>query len=256
MNGTAFCPDCGAPTPPQARFCRQCGAALKPGPAPPRLNVPEPPLHGSARWKAIALIAGGLIAVVTVVALAFAPEGVARAGESCGVLEQDILVTDTTLTAEVGIGERSARCGELLDMMRQYLTADDLCSDGGNSCSLAVEGWSCALPTAGSFPLIIRCEDGTSGTVAVGLDPAATATSSQQSCGTVPDGEPPGPFDVSTNLDCETAQLLADRLIYPPCSGQRCADLGFVCQTRNSGYESTTYDCRFEDARIEFEAGS
>lgn len=180
-----------------------------------------------------------------------------RAGESCGTIAQQIPATDGELTAQVGAERGRVPCGELFDVIRDYLTSDDLCGGVTNTCLQTVAGWECLIPTAGSFPVVLRCEDTTSGTRAIGLDSTALTPSGGRACGSPEDAPPsPVPVNVNANIDCEAALALAISRRSAPCSEQGCVAAGFVCERSSTEAGSTTHLCRFDDARIEFEAGA
>lgn len=275
------CSHCGTPTERDSRFCPACGT---------RIEASAGPRRGP-----LLLLAAAIVSAVTVVALAtalladkedrpherrsaserstsveapppplgeraeeppLAPETIARTGDSCGPFEQALTALDATISAEVAISKGSGQCSEILAVIRRYLTAEDLCSGGTNTCALRSDGWECNIPTAGSFPVVLRCTEAEGSTVVVGLDQEALAPAGDSSCGTPSDVEVPGPFSITSNLSCDDAEAIARYLVSAPCSGERCSDVGFVCETRVTGYESLTYTCRFSDARVEFEVGT
>lgn len=268
MTPSAFCPQCGAPTAGHARFCRSCGAGLAAPahqPAPPPVASPQPtgqPLPpvrplATAPLGLLAAMAVVVVAVIALLAVVVTSEDTVRAGGSCGTITEDIPATEGELAARIGVERGEVNCEEFLAVARKYLNRPDLCSGVGNTCAATVEGWRCTIPTAGSYPVGLRCEDTVSGKTAVGLDANALRPRERRPCPASDTGLDDGPVDVTANFDCQAALGLAGSLQFAPCSDQRCVGSGFVCRAEPSGFDTRTgYECRFADTEFEFRADS
>jgi hypothetical protein len=177
-------------------------------------------------------------------------------GTTCGVIDTgrtfrphgDIKVR---FRVEVRVEGGEILCSEALHVARRYELADNPCVNAGNTCPLTQEGWRCDTPTAGSFPITLRCDNG--GIELVGTDPDPLPTSGDvRSCGTAPGVTVPGPFKVRSNLkSCKQAQGLAETELY----GTGPNPFDFDCNDRVTGFESSETTCRFKDVVLIYESG-
>lgn len=177
------------------------------------------------------------------------PKTVVVPGRSCGVLEGVFEETDNGVALEMGVARGTVSCGEIEAAIGDYLEATGPCAQlGAGTCWRQIGRWRCVAPTYSLYPIGVSCDDET-GTRVVGIDRATIAGTYQRSCGTPPHTEPPGPFDVSANFDCEAAQRIAAGSLEPA------GVYPYVCRVETTGYESSAHTCRFGDSSLAFATG-
>jgi pimeloyl-ACP methyl ester carboxylesterase len=160
-------------------------------------------------------------------------------------------------TAVLRVEAGSLRCSEARAELDRYVHAHNPCQNAGNTCPLDHDGWTCLTPSAGSYPVIYRCDQSSSGAELAAYEAKALAVQpAEVDCGNGAD-DTPGPFQVRANVACETALAVARAAV---AKGEECTDSclveGFTCTTRNTGYESAATECTWRERRVRFETGS
>ncbi len=183
-----------------------------------------------------------------------------RPGTSCGVVDEVFPRTGYAVSTQVVVDLGSLSCLEAREIVRDYIGADNPCVNAGNTCVLDLRGWRCAAPTAGSFPRIVSCSRiGAGRQHVLGLDaPSTLPRGSLTDCGTEPETEIPGPFDVRANIVCPAAQSIARAALGSDGCRERegkCISMGFLCSTEHEVdyvYESK---CTLGHSAVRFEQG-
>jgi hypothetical protein len=161
--------------------------------------------------------------------------------------------------------EGTVRCGEARELLLWFVNAQNPCIDAGNTCQLRRGEWTCSAPSAGSYPVMYRCESrGGSFVAEDAVGPSVRGP--VRKCGNPPGVDVPGPFDVKTNITCDEAFDVANHGVSragdpdDECGGKAgassCRVDGFECVSRNTGYESSETRCTWDQRRVTFETGS
>jgi len=125
-----------------------------------------------------------------------APEPLIGSGGRCGVLETGeswrglFQGPRRPINLEVKVLDGApVTCSEARKILLWYTKAYNPCVDAGNTCRLERPdlpgqrgGWACSAPTAGSYPLMYRCDSSEQGTSVGGFDavgPSAAANDNE-----------------------------------------------------------------------------
>ncbi len=124
-----FCGQCGARTTPNASFCKDCGAPVRPAPVATR-PLPSPIPSASARRRltaAVVVTCGVVAALVTGWAVHLIPVGpseahgvgIAKAADGLDQGEEDAVspTGSSTVDADSALTAFRTACGELLDIV-------------------------------------------------------------------------------------------------------------------------------------------
>lgn len=188
-------------------------------------------------------------------ALAITPYVIAKAGKSCGTFEGFYPDYGVGVLLELGVTGGTVACGEIENAIRNYVDATGPCdSRGAGTCWRTNGRWRCVAPTYSLYPIAVTCEDEERDERVLGLSGLVIAPDFERDCGTAPGAEPPGPYDVSANFDCEAAQRIANASM--GAEPQAPPLYPFVCEVEPLSYESSTHTCRFKDSRVSFLSGA
>lgn len=174
------------------------------------------------------------------------PEPLAGPGEACGTVQLESF-QGRPLALEVQIEEGSVTCSESRDLVTWYWTADGPCERQGAGTCLRTRGvWRCLAPTAGSYPVVVRCS--TEGRALRAVDSAAFPVVGDQDCGDVPDYDSGKPAGITANFACEDAIRVAE---YANVDDEELVN--FECETEQLATEHVRTMCSWGDRKVSFE---